>query len=157
MLVLAALSLVNALSLYEYQCPHPAQWNLRSRILCKSEQNRISYSCLYDEHNNTYIESCSENADFVRPGKYRFSTKFYVSLQNRICYLILPWKPYLKAMFSLNDYHCCFHSLEIWPTTNIIVIPSLLTNYQMTYISGFIWIKQMYECILAIKTLWIII
>lgn len=56
---------------YELKCPDSSHRAHRIRIICKEISSKYEhYSCLYNMFKNTYDESCSETADFVRPGKY---------------------------------------------------------------------------------------
>lgn len=50
---------------FELQCPESSQWKFRKQICSKPEK----YSCLYDIEKRIYIESCTENTDFVKAGK----------------------------------------------------------------------------------------
>lgn len=59
---------VYGISTYELKCPVESQRHFRLHKVC-NEKSPEHYSCLLDQHSNTYEESCKEPADYVRPGK----------------------------------------------------------------------------------------
>ncbi|CAC5363062.1 unnamed protein product [Mytilus coruscus] len=53
---------------FEFKCPEEISRNLRVKEAC-SDKSPDHYSCLLDQQSNTYTESCTDPADFVRPGQ----------------------------------------------------------------------------------------
>ena len=53
---------------YDLKCPDTSQRVHRAKGLCMTGKY-LKYSCLFDGNLGTYVESCEEEPDFVRPGK----------------------------------------------------------------------------------------
>lgn len=53
---------------FDFKCPTETNRNLRVKVKC-IDKSPEHYSCLLNQQSNTYTESCTDPADFVRPGK----------------------------------------------------------------------------------------
>lgn len=56
---------------FDFKCPEEMNRNIRVKLLC-TDKTPEHYSCLFDQRSNIYKESCTDPADFVRPGKCFF-------------------------------------------------------------------------------------
>lgn len=60
---------------YEKRCPYYSERRLYARTFCKGF-SYLNYYCLFDENQDIYVESCSEEPDYVRAGyKYVITGK----------------------------------------------------------------------------------
>ncbi|XP_076072080.1 uncharacterized protein LOC143043786 [Mytilus galloprovincialis] len=60
---------ITVISAFDLKCPEELERTFRAKFVCYNNTLVNRYSCLLDQDANVYNESCTDNADYVRPGQ----------------------------------------------------------------------------------------
>lgn len=119
---------ITVISAFDLKCPEELERTFRAKFVCYNNTLVNRYSCLLDQDTNVYNESCTDNADYVRPGKYHVK-KQCSFIFRRHGSLLLTMQYELSSFLKAVRLFIILFSESFWVPVEICFIGNYTTSF----------------------------